>query len=85
MFQRYRDELEMAKLFPGLDISLGNEIRGQILGGDTVPSLSTILSRVCCVFMGDDSSSGVSSNIENFAMVVVVLEVEDMNAVVAVI
>ena len=40
VLQQYHDELAMAKFLSGLDTSLGNQIRRQILGGDTIPPLT---------------------------------------------
>ena len=59
----------MTEFFSRLDTSLDNQIREQILGDDTVPSLYTTLSRVHNVSMKSDSSFGVSSSFENCAMV----------------
>jgi len=42
----------VAKFLSGLDASLGNQFRGQILEGDTVLPLAAILSRVRRVAIG---------------------------------
>jgi len=39
VLQRYLDKLAVAKFLSALDPSLGNQVRRQILGGDTIPSL----------------------------------------------
>jgi len=70
VLQRYHDELAALKFLSGLNTSLCNQVRGQILAGDTIPSFSTTLSRVRCVSMRGDSSSGVSFSVEKSAMVV---------------
>jgi len=67
VLQRHHDVVAVVKLLSKLDISLGNQVRGHILGGNIVPALST-MSPVHRVFMRDDSSS-VSSSIENSAIV----------------
>jgi len=83
VLQQYCEEVVVAKFLPVLDTSLGNQIRKQMLGGNTVPSLSTTLSRVRRVFMRGDSFSG-SLGIQNSAMVAEdVAEVEDVDTIVA--
>ena len=59
VLQRYCDELVVVKFLSRQNTSLGNQVRGQILGGDTVPSLFTTLSRVHRVFIEGNSSSSV--------------------------
>jgi len=55
----------VVKFLSGLDIFLDNQVRVQVLSGDTVPSLFTTMSRVCRISMRGDSCSGG----ENSAMV----------------
>jgi len=50
VLQRYYNELAAVKFLSGLDTSLGNQVRRQILGGDIVSPLSTTLSRVHHLF-----------------------------------
>jgi len=40
----YHDELTVAKFLSRLGTSLGNQVRGHILGSDMVPSFFTTLS-----------------------------------------
>jgi len=61
--------LAVVKFFSELDTSLGNQVWRQIFDADTVPSLSTNISRVRHVSMEDDYSTGVSSDVENSAII----------------
>jgi len=84
VLQRYHNELVVAKFLSGLDTSLGNQLRGHIPRGDTVPSLSTTLTRVYHFSMRGDSSSGVSSGVKNSDMVARErAKMEDVDAIVA--
>jgi len=71
MLQRYHNELAVAEFLSGRDTYLSNKVQGHILGGDTVPYLFATLSRVCRVSIGGDYSSGVSSGVDNSAMLAI--------------
>jgi len=51
VLQQYHDGLAVTGFLFGLDTFLGNQVRGKILSGDRVSSLSTTLSRVHRVSM----------------------------------
>ena len=52
----------MVKFLSGLDIFLDNQVREQVLSGDTVPSFFTTMSRVRRISMrGDSCSDGKNS------------------------
>jgi len=50
VLQRYRDELVVTKFFSELDTSLSNQVREQILSGDTVPYLYYSVSSSSCFY-----------------------------------
>jgi len=50
----YRQDFAVLKFLPGLSLSLRSQVRGQILGGDNIPTLIATFSRVMCVSTGAD-------------------------------
>ena len=48
----YRDELVVAKFLSALKPELASQVRGHILSGDTIPSLTTAFSRVLRIATG---------------------------------
>ena len=58
--KEYREELAVAILLAGLQSDLASQIRRQILGIDSVPTLQLTFSRVLRVSTGPPTSSVVS-------------------------
>jgi len=52
--RRYRQDLAVSNFLFGLSPSLRSQVRGQILGGDNIPTLTAIFSRVMRVSTGTD-------------------------------
>ena len=63
----YRQDLAISKFLSGLNPTLRSWVRGQILGGDSILTLTANFSRVMWVSTGADVSSALS--IEQSAMV----------------
>jgi len=55
--RRYRQDLTVSKFLSGLSPTQWSQMRGQILGGDSIPTLTVTFSRVMWVFTGADISS----------------------------
>jgi len=53
----YRQDLAVSKFLSGLSPTLRSQVRGQILGGDSIPTLTATFSRVMRVSIGADVSS----------------------------
>lgn len=65
--QQYRQDLVVAKFYSGLDSSLLTHMRGQILAGDSVPSLTTY-SRGRRVFVGSISTIQIFASNDRSAL-----------------
>jgi len=63
----YRQDLAVSKFISGLSPTLRSQVRGQILGGDSIPTLTATFSRVMRVSTGSDVSSALF--IEQSAMI----------------
>jgi len=63
----YRQDLAMSKFLSGLSPTLLSQVRGQILEGDSIPTLTVTFSRVMRISIGADVSS--TPSIEQSAMV----------------
>ena len=70
----------MTKFLSELDISLDNQVCGQIFGGGTVSPLTITLLRVCRVPMRGDSSVA-PLGVENSVLLEIVAEVEDVGVI----
>ena len=57
----YRQDLAVSKFLSGLSPTLQSQVRGQILGGDSIPTLTAIFSRVMRVSTGADVFSAPSN------------------------
>ncbi|XP_020261846.1 uncharacterized protein LOC109837879 [Asparagus officinalis] len=57
----YRRDLAVSKFLSGLHPNLQSQVRGQILGGDTIPSLTATFSRVMQVSTGVSSDTSAPS------------------------
>ncbi|XP_020260332.1 uncharacterized protein LOC109836748 isoform X2 [Asparagus officinalis] len=57
----YRRDLAVSKFLSGLNSNLQSQVRGQILGGDTIPSLTAIFFRVMQVSTGVTSDTTTPS------------------------
>jgi len=53
----YRQDLTVSKFLSGLSPTLRSQVRDQILGEDSIPTLTATFSRVMCVSTGADVSS----------------------------
>ena len=51
--RRYRRDLTVSKFLSGMSLSLRSQVRGQILKGDNIPTLTATFSRVMHVLTGD--------------------------------
>jgi len=51
----YRQDLVVLKFLSSLSSSLRSRVRGQILGGDSIPTLTVTFSRVMCISTGTDT------------------------------
>ena len=56
----YRQDLAMSKFLSGLSPTLKSQLRGHILRGDSIPTLTITFSRVMCVSTGANVSSASS-------------------------
>jgi len=63
----YRQDLAVSKFLSDLSATLRSQVRGQILGGDSILTLTVTFSRVMRVSTGADIFSAHS--IEQFVMV----------------
>jgi len=54
--REYRHDLAVSKFLSGLSSSLRSQVWGQILGGESIPILTAIFSRVMHVSTGTDVS-----------------------------
>ena len=61
VMQEYQEELAIAKFLSALRPELASQVRGHILGGDTVPSLTTAFSRVLRIATGTPTVHGDQS------------------------
>ncbi|XP_020252608.1 uncharacterized protein LOC109829921 [Asparagus officinalis] len=57
----YRRDLAVSKFLSGLHPNLQSQVRGQILGGDSIPSLTATFSRVMQVSTGVSSDTSAPS------------------------
>ena len=55
--RRYREELAIAAYLSGLTLDLSSQIRGQILGADSTPSLKSTFARILRVSTGVPTSN----------------------------
>ena len=63
----YRQDLAVSKFLSGLNPTLRSQVRGQILGGDSILALTATFSRVMRVSTGSETSS--ASSIKQSAMI----------------
>jgi len=76
----------VSKFLSGLGPLLRYQVRGQILRGDNIPTLTATFSRVMCVSIGDGMSSGPSieqsawfPGVIEVAVVVMIVILEDVD------
>jgi len=62
----YRQDLAVSKFLSDWSPSLRSQVRGQMLEGDNIPTLTTTFSRVMCVSTGANLTT--TPSIEQFAM-----------------
>jgi len=56
----YRQDFVVSKFVSGLSPAVGSQVQGQILGGDSIPTLIVTFLRVMPVYTGSEISSAPS-------------------------